>query len=121
MKFKVYYDDVDGVLHPVWALLESNFEDDFVYYSLNAPFERFFPEDFYDDMQSITVTQGDLVRCPVENFSFGISIPMLKRYLQKNHQDPNLVYDVEFFIVRFDDLEELMQFNVRGIFRSEVE
>ncbi|OIJ12701.1 hypothetical protein BKP37_12945 [Anaerobacillus alkalilacustris] len=116
MKFKVYYDEIDGELRPMWLILPVNIDGAFSYYSLQAPFERFYPEEFYGDMKNVTVSQGELVRCVDDPYSFGISLDLLTNYLTKNGYPLEVIHEADNFIVRFDDLEELLQFDVRGIF-----
>lgn len=121
MKYKVYYNDIDGELQPMWMILPANVADQSAFYSLNAPFERFYPEDFYDEMKSISISQGELLRSPTDPYAFGISHDLVKRFLMNNGQSPELLYEVDYFIVRIVDLEELMQMDVRRIFLEEIE
>lgn len=116
MKLSVYYDEIEGELLPVWLLLPVQNEKEYETYTINAPFERFFQEDFHDAMKLVTVTQAALTRCPFINQQFNIHIPTLKNDLLSQQLSPEQIYHADYFIVRLEDLEELLQMNIREQF-----
>lgn len=116
MKLGVYYDEMDGQLLPMWMLLPVRTGKEYETYSINAPFERFYPEDFNETMKIITVTQGALTRCPFVEQQFDIHIPTVKQDLLSQRIPPDSIYEADYFLVRMDDLEEVLQFNIKNGF-----
>ncbi|MET3508424.1 hypothetical protein [Halalkalibacter oceani] len=116
MTLRVYYDEIDGELHPQWLLLPANTSEEYATYTVVAPFERFWPEDFHDSMAVITVTQAALVRDPFHEKDFSIHIPRVVEDLASNGGNMESLHNAEYFLVRFDDLEELLQMNVRRFY-----
>jgi len=115
-KQKVYYEDIDGELHPMWILLQASTSEETVSYTIDSPFERFWPEDFHDSMVVITVTQAALHRDPFNEKDFSVSIPQVVKDLTDNKGNLEHLYDADYFLVRLDDLEELLQMNVRTLY-----
>ncbi|WP_100406636.1 hypothetical protein [Bacillus solitudinis] len=118
MMLSVYYDEIDGGFYPQWMLLPADTGEEYANYSIEAPFERFWPEDFHDSMTVVTVTQASLVRDPFNEKNFSVHIPSVVDDLTKNGGNMEHINDSQYFLVRFDDLEELLQMNVRRFYLS---
>lgn len=116
MTLRVYYDDIDGALHPQWMLVPCNTSEDFATYSLDAPFERFWPEDFHDSMSVVTVSQASLVRDPFRDKDFLINVVQTLEELKANGGNIEFFNESEYFLVRMDDLEEIMQMQIRQFY-----
>lgn len=116
MKLSVYYDELDGQLYPVWMLLPARTDEEYINYSIEAPFERFYPEDFHDDLKIVTVTQAALTKCPLVEQQFNIHIPAIKQDLISQDIPVDTIYNADYFLVRMDDLEEVLQFNIKNGF-----
>lgn len=116
MKLSVYYDDIDGELYPQRLLLPIKTDEERVTYSIEAPFERFYPEDFHDSIMLATVTQAAMIRDPFDDKCFSISIPQVISDLKMNSNYTESLNDMDYFIIQMADLEELMQMNVRERF-----
>jgi hypothetical protein len=113
---KVYYENIDGEVNPIWMLLKANTSEDYVTYTVDAPFERFWPEDFHDSMAVITVTQAALNLDLFNEKEFSVNIPQVISDLTDNRDKMEYLHEADFFLVRFDDLEELLQMNVRRLY-----
>lgn len=116
MNLKVYYEEIDGEIRPMWMLLPARTEKEYETYTINAPFERFYPEDFYDSLKIITVTQAAMTRNPYVDQQIQIHIPTVQSDLCKQGIYQNAIYDADYFLVRMDDLEEVLQFDIRNVF-----
>lgn len=116
MKLSVYYDEIDGELYPERLLLPIPADKQHVTYSIEAPFERFYSEDFHDSIKIATVTQAALRRDPFNANCFSISISQVIRDLKMNNNYTESLNDMDYFIIQMADLEELMQMNVRDRF-----
>ncbi|NEU29263.1 hypothetical protein GN156_00495 [bacterium LRH843] len=115
MKIRVYYDDIDGNLNPQWILLPIQNKETAAY-SIDAPFERFWPEDFHDSLAVLTVTQAALLRDQSNLRNFSIFIPRVLEDLTSASSNNSLLHEAEYFLVRLDDLEEVMKMDVRRCF-----
>lgn len=113
MKLNVYYDEIDGKLYPKWLLATAVMQDEYANYSVEAPFERFYLEDFHDSMSFITVSQGALVRDPFSLTRFSIHIPSVINDAISIGHDMHSIYNVGHFLISIDEIEELLQMNVR--------
>lgn len=116
MKLSVYYDEIDGELNPTWILLPAKTSEEYENYSIEAPFERFYPEDFHDCLNIVTVTQGAMTKCPFIDMQFDIHIPTVKQDLLAQGKHGDSIYEADYFLVRMDDLEEVLQMEVRNKF-----
>lgn len=110
MKIRAYYDYHDGLQVPLWLVV--NFEEDEIdwsketlYFNLEAPFEMLHAEDILDDTPGITVELGDLVLNKKEPGKIGIYLPGISK---RNHILDSLA-EVSQLIIRFVDIEEIMQ------------
>lgn len=114
MTFKIYYDEIDGNLHPKWGLLPNFLQEECkeVIYSVESPFERFSQEDFNDEMKLVTVSQGALTACPLYNHQFKINIEQLIRDLTRQNHHIDSIYSIDYFVILVDDLEELLNYDV---------
>ncbi|WP_413378744.1 hypothetical protein [Alkalihalobacillus sp. 1P02AB] len=113
MKSSVYYDEIGGQLYPQWMLLPADLSDSYVHYSLNLPYERFYPEEFHDSLAVITVSQASLTKDPFNQQSYSINTEQLKADLLMNGGNLHHLEEADYFLVRFDDLEEVLQMSVR--------
>lgn len=118
MRLSVYYEEIDGLLLPLWLLVPARTVKDYETYSVEAPFERFYPEDFHDELAIVTITQGALTRCPFIEHQFDIHIPTVKTDLQFSGKPSDVLDSAKFFLIRIDDLEELLQFSLRKHFNN---
>lgn len=112
MKTSVYYDEIDGLLLPQWILLPIRTNHQYVTYTVEAPFERFFPEDFHDELPIITVTQGALTK-GTNPYQFNIHLPSVQNDLARMNHFEQTMNESGYFLVRIEDLEEVLQFEVR--------
>lgn len=107
---------MDGKLYPMWMLLPVRTENEYETYTIDAPFERFYPEDFSDTLKIVTVTQAAITRCPFVEQQFDIHIPTVQKDLLAQEKSADEIYDADYFLVRMDDLEEVLQFDIRESF-----
>ncbi|ARK28738.1 hypothetical protein [Halalkalibacter krulwichiae] len=115
MTLKIYYDDIDGELIPKLAMLPRQ-ADELLSYSVEGPYERFYQEDFHDDLKLLSVSQGALTSCPFHDHQFDINLEQLKRDLERLEHDPEAVYETDYYVVLVDDLQELLSYDVIGRF-----
>ncbi|GAE31912.1 hypothetical protein [Halalkalibacter hemicellulosilyticus] len=113
MTLSVYYNEIDGHLYPQWLLLNATMKKEFVSYSINPPFERFHSEDFHDSMSILSVSQGALLRDPVDRTRFSIHIPTVVNDAINNGSNINSIYNASHFLIQIEELEEFLQMNVR--------
>lgn len=119
MTFKIYYDDIDGELYPKWVLLPNGTTDNgFITYNIESPFERFYQEDFHNELKLITVSQGSLTTNPFLRNQFNVNLEQLTLDLAKQGIPGDAIYETDYFIVLVDDLEELLQYDVRNFFMN---
>ncbi|GAF64301.1 hypothetical protein BTS2_1193 [Bacillus sp. TS-2] len=115
-KASIYYDEIDGHLYPQWLLLPADFTHSYCTYTLSMPYERFFQEDFHESLAFITVPQGCLTRSSQQPTHYSINIEQLKKDILSRYSDSNQSLDtIQYFLITIDDLEEILQFNVRKI------
>ncbi len=125
---KVFYDQSEDGLSPVWMLLPINtleWQLERFYVPLKAPFERFTTEDFNSNQLYITVLIEDLVRNWNERESIGISLPSIQNRFnaQKSKNDIDEEYtisDIQHLVVRMGDIEEVLQMNIQRKFKWEL-
>lgn len=110
MSLSVYYDEIDGKLHPQWLLLPVVTDKQYVTYSIEAPFQRFYSEDFHESLKLITVTQAALVKDPFNPNCFSVHMPQIINDLDVT--PIGNLDEADFFIVQMSDLEEVLQMSV---------
>lgn len=99
----------------------------YYYQQLTAPFQRRTPADWYDeDVLSLTISAGELVRREDRPGYFGIHIPSLAARIEKQRREARRDFDqfgdvfnyedVAQFIITIADLEEIMQMEVRSFY-----
>lgn len=113
---KVYYDEVDGHHYPKLIIVPADSSQEHVSYNVQSPFERMFPEDFHDDFKAITISQGELLRNNFENKRFIIDINLVKQSLIKREIYPDMIYEIDYFTILIDDLEELLQMDIKRFY-----
>ncbi|SFP09278.1 hypothetical protein [Salibacterium halotolerans] len=113
----VYFDEIDGDLHAKWVLLEARVPEDehTVYYSTNQDVERFYPEDFHDDLKALSISMNELVNDFFDDHRFGININLVKKRLHKSKLSTENIYELDYFILLCDDLEELAEINLPNL------
>lgn len=116
MMLRVYYDEIDGQLNPQWMLVRSNTNSDYVSYTIDSPFERFYQEDFHDEMSIITITSSALTRDPFKDRQFSIHLSTVRKDMEFAELHPDNIYEADYFLIRIDDLEELLHFDVSRYF-----
>ncbi|RSL32769.1 hypothetical protein D7Z54_13560 [Salibacterium salarium] len=106
----VYYEEIDGELQPKWVVVEAKqpSEGSIVFYSINQPYDRFYPEDFHDDLFVLSIDIGELLQDPFSNHQFGINIDLVETRLKQNGINPEAIYHAEYFIMLCDDLQEVV-------------
>jgi hypothetical protein len=121
---KVYYDQFEDGLAPVWMLLPINtleWQLERFYVSLSTPFEQFTTDDFDTNQLYVSVHIEDLIRNWKERESIGISLSsILQRFkTQKSNNEIDEEYvisDIEHMVVRMSDIEEVLQMNIRSYY-----
>ncbi|TSB47155.1 hypothetical protein [Alkalicoccobacillus porphyridii] len=116
MMLNVYFDELDGILNPQWMLITTKTDEEYMSVTIDSPFERFYQEDFHDEMAIITVTSGAMTRDPFKDRQFSIHIPTVKIDMTSNDIHPDNIYQADYFLIRLEDLEELLQFDVSKYF-----
>ena len=114
--FRVYYEELDGDLHPQRVLIQPHIQYEISRHELNAPFERFYDEDFHDDLKVLTITQASLARDSFNDTVFHINIEQVKAELYSTGLNPEHVYSADYLLFMMSDLEEIMQMELRHLF-----
>ncbi|MBP3951165.1 hypothetical protein [Bacillus suaedae] len=114
MTLRVYFDEIDGALHPKTVLLPNMLkeEQELTSYTLQSPFERFYPEDYHDELKVVSVSQGALRQCPFYEHQFDLDVEQLKKDIARMQHDPDAIYETDYFAVMVDDLQELLAYDV---------
>lgn len=111
MKTTIFYDYFEGQKVPIWFVVKLNglinWDDEYVYLPVQAPFELQGREDFDPDMLSVTVTMGDLTRHIDKDNTIGVYLPRIKKTV---NQFGGHVDEIEQFIFQVVDVEEVLQF-----------
>ncbi|WYP26821.1 hypothetical protein NSQ54_01510 [Alkalihalobacillus sp. FSL W8-0930] len=110
---KVYYEEMDGQLFPQWLLLPATSLHAPLSVQLDAPFERMEAEDFHDDITVVTVTQAALAIRAIDETHFVLHTDQVKNDLETHIPD-----SVDYYLIRLEDLEEVLQMNVKPYFSS---
>lgn len=113
---KVFYDDIDGDLYPKLLIVPAATGADHVSFDITAPFERMYSEDFHDDFKGLTITQGEMLRDHVTETTVLIDLEMVKHFMMKREINPAMLYDVDYFVMLLDDIEELLQMDIRRFY-----
>lgn len=114
---KIFYDEIDGELHPKLMIVPySSTDSNRLEINLIGPFERMHPEDFHDDFQGLTISLGEMLRDPFDDNTFSIDLELVEKYLVKNGISTLVMAEIEYFVMLIDDIEELMQMNVRRFY-----
>lgn len=90
-----------------------------IYFPIHAPFEQQQMDYFDEEILSMTIIQPDLIRNFERPDQFGIYIPFVLERIEQisiNHSFNFDYYDIEQFIIQVDDLEEILQMNIRRIY-----
>ena len=113
MKTTVFYDYFEGQQVPIWFVIkindEVNWDDDYIYIPIAAPFELQERGDFDPETLSVSVTMGDLTRSLDQINTIGIYLPRLKHAI---HDFGGNVEEIQQFIIQVADVEEVLQFNI---------
>ncbi|QGQ95811.1 hypothetical protein EHS13_13460 [Paenibacillus psychroresistens] len=124
---KVYYDEFEGGLSPVWMIVPINLIEwqlERFYISLSTPFEQFTTNDFDSNQLYLTVQIEDLIRNWNEQDSVGISLSSIRSRFesQKSNNDIDVEFictDIEQLVIRMSDIEEVLQMNIRSYYKWE--
>jgi len=113
MKLAVYYDYFDGLLSPIWFVInfrkgELDWYNDRAYIPVNAPFERQDAQDFFSEKMGITVSLGELILHKEKPGKFGILLDPLRRRALETLTD---YWEAEYLVIQISDLEEVLQMN----------
>lgn len=117
-KITVFYDFHEEGIKPFTMVIkfkqgEMDWSKSRLRIPLEAPFKRHMSEDFVDGIVSAMVLLDDLTVNPDEPNSFGVYLPYVKeRY--KNVELP--LEEIEQFVIRFCDIEEVMQMDLRSFY-----
>jgi hypothetical protein len=114
-KVGVIYDFHDDGLKPFTLILhfapgELDPGQPILYIPLSAPFERMMPDELEETGFGVSVLLEDLTASSLHPHSFGIDL----RSLGRRHSNLHLqLHDIERFIVRLGDIEEVLQSDLR--------
>ncbi|WP_158211640.1 hypothetical protein [Alkalihalobacterium alkalinitrilicum] len=114
MKSTVYYDYHDGEKVPLWYVLNFgsgnlDWDTEYLYVPIVAPFEIHGVEDFDNDTLSASITFGDLTKRIDKPNTIGIYLPHVKRTISDFGGD---YHDIDQFIFLVSDIEEILQLSV---------
>lgn len=113
---KVFYDEVDGELFPKLLIVQADIDKEHMSIDVSGPFIRMFPEDFHDDFKGLTISQGEMLRDHFNETTFLIDIKLVKQFMLKREINPALIYELEYFVMLLDDVEELLQMDLRRFY-----
>lgn len=113
---KIFYEEVDGILNPKLLIVPADTQKEHVAINISGPFSRMYPEDFHDDFKGLTISQGEMFRDHFDETRFLIDIKLVKQYMLKQEINPALIYEIEHFVMLLDDVEELLQMDVRRFY-----
>lgn len=114
MKISVYYDYFDDRLAPMWYVISFRkgdlpWNNEKVFISIDAPFERLGSEDFQSDSQALSVTMADLIQHYDNPRKLGIVLaPLRQRAMQAGFD----YWDTENLIIQVGDIEEVLQISI---------
>jgi hypothetical protein len=110
---RVYFDELDGLLFPKLLIVPASTKHSTQTFQLETPFERFTAEDFHDEFKGLTITLGELIRVANHETTFSVHIPSVRTFLTKRYGSDQHLENIEHFVILIDDLEELLQVDVR--------
>lgn len=114
-RLAVIYDFHDDGLKPFTLVLhfdagEPDWSTPIHYIPLDAPFKRLMADELEDMGIAVSVLLEDITRSPLHPQSFGIDLKSMER----RHKGLHLpLYEVERFIIRLCDVEEVLQSELR--------
>ncbi|PSL41752.1 hypothetical protein B0H94_11865 [Salsuginibacillus halophilus] len=109
---KVLYDDYDGIRKPFRALLEASFDEPTKWYSLSSA-EKVDTDLVDENLTSVTITSSHLIRNKDHN-QLGVDVASVESFCRYIGIGDEL-YEVDYFLVMLEDIEEVMQLNLRTI------
>jgi len=89
------------------------------YIPVKAPFQRHYVADYHDEIMSITIAFEDLTINRKKPNHFGISLPRVIERMDKMKERDHFDFDyndVEQLIIQIDDIEKLLQLEVRPLY-----
>ncbi|GIN93378.1 hypothetical protein J22TS1_44290 [Siminovitchia terrae] len=115
---KILYEEIDGTLNPKLMIIPFSAETQThrVQIDVESSFERIYLEDFHDDFSGLTISQGEMLRDHFDETKFLIDIKLVKQYMLKREINPALIYELEHFVMLLDDVEELLQMDIRRFY-----
>ncbi|WP_282938979.1 hypothetical protein [Paenibacillus sp. RC67] len=90
-----------------------------VYLPLDSPFRRQYPEDFCEDVMSITILLDDIIMSFLKPNHVGISLTHVMERMEKLKERDMLTFhyeDIEQFIIQIDDIEQVLRLEIRSLF-----
>ncbi|GAA4864964.1 hypothetical protein GCM10023310_50540 [Paenibacillus vulneris] len=127
-KIRVYYEEhqgLDGVcLVPMKLIVrfprgKMLWDKPAVYIPLDVPFRRHYSEDFLEDLMSIAIGIDDMMMSFDKPKHIGISLTRVMERMEKMKERDMLVFqyeDIEQFIIQIDDIEQVLQMQVRPFY-----
>jgi len=127
-KIRVYYEEhqgLDGVgLVPMKLIVrfprgKMLWDKPAVYIPLDVPFCRHYSEDFLEDLMSIAIGIDDMMMSFDKPKHIGISLTRVMERMEKMKERDMLVFqyeDIEQFIIQIDDIEQVLQMQVRPFY-----
>ncbi|MCJ8008941.1 hypothetical protein ACFFF5_21240 [Lederbergia wuyishanensis] len=115
---KIFYEEIDGMLNPKLMIIPFSAETQThrVQVDVEASFEQMYSDDFHDDFKALTITQGEMLRDHFKETTFLIDIKLVEQSLLKQEIYPELIYEIDYFVMLIDDVEELLQMDVRRFY-----
>jgi hypothetical protein len=122
---KVYYDYFENGIAPVWLLVHFgrgriDWSKEQIYLPIVAPFQRIESEDIHEETISFTILIEDLTVNPYETGLYGIHLRNVLKRLQTREEYQAIHPDeIEQFVIQISDLEEVLQMDVRKIYKHQ--
>ncbi|MEX2462027.1 MAG: hypothetical protein WD469_12175 [Paenibacillaceae bacterium] len=125
MIISIYYSEYEDKLAPMQFVIwfgKGNIDWDSkkILIPIKGPFERILPDEFNDDVLSLSITKSDLLYNINQPGEFGIYIPTVQARINKMHGDKHTMKfdqnDIEQFIIQMWDLEEFLKMDISGTY-----
>jgi hypothetical protein len=121
---RVYYDQFEDLLAPVWMLLPINILEwqlERFYMALSTPFEPFKTEDFDNNQPNVAVELEDIIRNWKDCTSIGISLSSIRKHFEVKQKlndiaEKYTISNIEHLVVRIADIEAVLQMNIRNYY-----
>ncbi|WYP24792.1 hypothetical protein NSQ54_10625 [Alkalihalobacillus sp. FSL W8-0930] len=117
---RVYYEELDGALLPQKVLVRPGIEYGTSKHDVFTPFERFYDDEFHDDLKIITITQAALTRDIFNATTISVDLDQVKKDLYAYSIHPNQLLEADYFLMLMSDIEEVLQMTLHQFFKAEV-